>query len=180
MHEYIERWHIPGYRWKAMRNDFEVEQDLRLQYHEWHVERIGWFIIALLMAAALAGLFGHHPLARVSGHTSDGRLSIQYDRFARYETNAELLVTLQPDADGSGIVRLWFDPHYLDSLKVLAVSPVPLRGEAREGGRAFVFQTDGSRFTATLSLQFESIGLVHGNVWADEGKPLSLSHMVWP
>jgi hypothetical protein len=163
-----------------MRNDFEVEQDLHFQYREWQAERIGWVIIALLIGAALGGFFGHHPLARVTDHASDGRLSIQYDRYARYETNVEFLVTLEPDKDGSHIVRLWFDPLYLDSLKVVAVSPVPLRGEAREGGRAFVFQTDGSRFTATVSIQFESIGLVHGSVWADDGSPIMLSHMVWP
>lgn len=163
-----------------MRNDFQVEQDLRFQYREWRGERIGWVIIALLIGAALGGFFGHHPLARVTGQSSDGRLSVLYDRYARYEANAELIVTLEPDADGAQIVRLWFDPHYLDSLKVLAVSPVPLRGEAREGGRAFVFQTDGGRFTATLSVQFDTIGLVHGSVWADEGKSLSVTHMVWP
>ncbi len=163
-----------------MRHDFEVEQDLRFQYREWQGERIGWVIIALLIGAALGGFFGHHPLARVTGHTPDGRLFIQYDRYARYEATVDLLVMLEPGKDGSNLVRLWFDPHYLDSLKVVAVSPVPLRGEAREGGRAFVFQTDGSRFTATVSIQFESMGLVHGSVWADDGSPIMVSHVVWP
>ena len=163
-----------------MRNDLEVDQDLHFQSREWRAERIGWLIIASLLLAAAFGVFGGHPLAKVTVQTSDGRLSIQYDRYTRYQTNVEFLVTLVPDQDGSGLASLWFDPEYLDNLKVLAVSPMPVRGEAREGGRAFVFQTDGSRFTASLSVQFETMGWVRGSVWTDQGKPLALSHLVWP
>ena len=162
-----------------MRNDLQVDQDLAFQHRQWRVERIGWVIIASLIVAALMGLFGHQPLATVTDHTSDGRLSIQYDRYARYETNGQFLVTLQPQG-GAEVVRLWFDPQYLDALKILAVSPVPVRGEAGEGGRAFVFRTDGSRFTASVSFQFERAGFLHGSVWLDQGTPLTLSHLVWP
>lgn len=163
-----------------MKNKLEVEQDLHFQYREWRIERIGWFVIGLLLVAATLGVFGHHPLAKATVQTSDGRLSVQYDRFTRYQTNVDFLATLEPDKDGSGIAHLWFDPQYLDNLKVVAVSPVPLRGEAKIGGRAFVFKTDGTRFTATVSVQFETIGSVHGRIWTDEAKPLALSHFVWP
>ena len=129
--------------------------------------------------AAVIGLFGHQPLARVTAHTSDRRLFIQYDRYARYETNDEFLLTLEPQ-DGAEVVRFWFDPKYLDALKIVAVSPVPVRGEARQGARAFVFRTDGSRFTARVSFQFERAGFLHGHVWVDEGTPLTLNHLVWP
>ncbi len=162
-----------------MRHDLELDQDLAFQHRQWRVERICWLIIALLLVAALMGLFGRQPLARVSDHTSDRRLSIHYDRYVRSENNVEFLLTVEPQ-DGAGIVRLWFDPEYLDAVKIVAVSPVPLRGEARDGGRALVFHTDGSRFTASLSVQFESAGFLHGRMWVDEGPPLTLSHLVWP
>ena len=72
------------------------------------------------------------------------------------------------------------DQEYLDAFKVTVVSPLPVRGEARDGGRAFVFQTDGSRFTAILSGQFQAIGMVHGRVKVDEGESLAVAHFVWP
>ena len=91
-----------------------------------------------------------------------------------------MLVTLEPGESGEAVVRLWLDQDYLDAFKVTAVSPIPVRGEARDGGRAFVFQTDGSRFTAVLSGQFQAIGMVHGSVKVDEGEPLAMTHFVWP
>ena len=156
-----------------MGNKIDIEQDLPFQYRQWRMERLGQVLIACCIMAALLGLFGHSPLSTAARQTVDGRLSIHYDRFARNETNTDLLVTLNRTRMADGIVRLWLDQDYLDAFKVTAVSPVPIRGEARDGARAFVFQTDGSRFTATLSVQFEAVGLVHGSVRADEGKPSS-------
>ena len=163
-----------------MEKKIEIEQDLPFQYRQWRLERIGWAFIACCLTAAFLGAFGHHPLARASAQTADGRLTIQYDRFARADSNADLFVTFEPRTKGDGVVRLWFDPEYLDAFNVVAVSPIPLRGEARQGGRAFVFQTDGSRFTATLSVQFQTVGIVHGSLKADEGDALVVTHFVWP
>lgn len=158
----------------------EIEQDLPFQYLQWRLERIGHVLIAGCVAAAFLGLFGHNPLSKIIGQTADGRLSIQYDRFARSESNADIQVTLEPATDRDGVVRLWLDQHYLDSFKLTAISPLPIRGEARQDGRAFVFQTDGGRFTASLSGQFQTVGTVHGSIKADDGEPLAVTHFVWP
>ncbi len=160
--------------------NIDIEQDLPFQYRQWRLERFGQVLIACLIIAALLGLFGHSPLSTATERTADGRLSIHYDRFARIESNSDVLVTLEPGESGEAVVRLWLDQDYLDAFKVTAVSPIPVRGEARDGGRAFVFQTDGSRFTAVLSGQFQAIGMVHGSVKVDEGEPLAMTHFVWP
>jgi len=158
----------------------DIEQDLPFQYRQWKLERIGQVLIACCILAALIGLFGHNPLSTATRQTADGRLSIHYDRFARTESNSDFLVTFEPGKGTDGVVRLWLSQEYLDAFKVTAVSPVPLRGEARDGRRAFVFQTDGSRFTAILSVQFQAVGMVRGSVKVDEGEALTLTHFVWP
>jgi hypothetical protein len=161
-------------------DSLELEQDLQFQYRHWRVERIGWVIIALVVCAGLLGLFGHHPFIRAVAQAPDGQLLIEYDRFVRYESNVDFRVALTSDRDGGGVTRIWFDEEYLDSINVLAISPMPLRGEAQEGKRAFVFQTNGDRFTASFSAQFKTIGMVHGRVNADKGQTVVLSHLVWP
>ncbi len=163
-----------------MDKKIQIEQDLPFHYRQWRLERMGQVLIACCIVAALLGLFGHNPLSTATRQTVDGRLSIHYDRFARIESNSAFLVTFEPGKPGDGVVRLWLDQEYLDAFKVTAVSPVPIRGEARDGSRAFVFQTDGSRFTAVLSVQFQAVGMVHGSVRADDGEPLAVTHFVWP
>lgn len=163
-----------------MDKKIDIEQDLPFQYRQWRLERMGQVLIACCIVAALLGLFGHNPLSTATRQTADGRFSIHYDRFARIESNSDFLVTFEPSKPGGGVVRLWLDQEYLDAFKVTAVSPVPIRGEARDGGRAFVFQTDGSRFTAILSVQFQAVGMVHGSVRADDGEALTVTHFIWP
>ncbi|MEP7151377.1 MAG: hypothetical protein ABI856_06680, partial [Nitrospira sp.] len=70
-----------------MDKKIQIEQDLPFQYRQWRLERIGQVLLACCIVAALLGLFGHNPLSTTTGQTSDGRLSIHYDRFARIESN---------------------------------------------------------------------------------------------
>jgi hypothetical protein len=161
-------------------NNLEIEQDIAFQYRHWRRERLGWMVMALILIAGLSGIFGHHPLAKATSRTADGQLSIDYDRYARFDSSAEIVVTVRPEGQKDEPTRLWFDAAYLDSLRVLAVSPQPLRGEAREGERAFVFQTNGHPFTAVLAVQFQTVGIVHGHPRVDEQEALLLTHLVWP
>ncbi len=158
----------------------DIEQDLTFQYRQWRLERLGQVLFVCCIMAALLGLFGHSPLSTAARQTADGRLSIHFERFARVESNSDLLVTINPGRSGDGVVRLWLDQKYLDAFKVTAVSPVPVRGEARDGGRVFVFQTDGSRFMATLSGQFQAVGRVQGSLQVEDSEKLTVTHFVWP
>lgn len=157
-----------------------MEQDLPFQYRQWRLERIGQVLVACCLIAALLGLFGHHPLASITHQTADGRLSINYDRFARIESTSDVRLKLEPRKDGNGVVRVWLDQEYLDSLQLTSLSPTPLRVETHKRGRTFVFQTDGSRFTVRLSIQFQAVGTVHGSVRVDDGDTLAVTQFVWP
>jgi hypothetical protein len=159
---------------------FEIQQDLPFQYRHWRRERIGWVALACIVAAGLLGIFGHHPLARTTNQTANRTMAIQYDRFARYESSAEIVVEVKPEKQGDGIIRLWFDTGYLDSIKVLSISPLPLRGETRDGGRDLIVQTDGTPLTIRLCFEFQEIGLVRGRVRVNEGEVLPVTHFVWP
>ena len=165
---------------KVSDETLEFDQDPAFQQGDWRRERIGWVIIGLILIAGLCGLFGHHPFARATSQTASGQLKIEYDRYARYESSAEVMVMVTPEKTGDGKVTLWFDADYLDSINVVAVSPWPVRGEAREGERAFVFQTDGKPFSALFTIQFHALGIVHGRARVNETDAIELTHLVWP
>jgi hypothetical protein len=163
-----------------VRKHLEIEQDLPFQYRNWRIERISWIIIALIIVAACFGAFGHHTLVRVKGQTPSGQLSIEYDRFARYESNTEISIFVETNDASQKLFRLWMDDGYFNALRVVDIMPLPVRGEASEGRRAFVFQVDGGRFTARLLVQFQSIGIITGIISGNDGEQISLKHMVWP
>ncbi|BCA55984.1 hypothetical protein W02_31240 [Nitrospira sp. KM1] len=158
----------------------DLKQDLPFQYRQWKSERIGWGILALFIAAALGGLFGHHPLARTSASSSDGHLVVTYDRFARYGSQSDISVRIKNSAFKEGTVRLWIDESYLNDLYVQVTSPFALPGDSREGSRAFVFKATGEDATMSFALEFRSLGRLSGRVRLDDGTPVTLSHFIWP
>lgn len=162
-------------------SDLEIEKDLNFQYRTWRIQRIGWIVMALIICAGLAGLFGHHPFTKKTKETANKELSVEYTPYTRYESQDDLRVRFTSDPSHlTQIIRLWFDEAYLDSLNVVAVSPLPLRGESRKGQRAFVFQSDGRPFTATFSVQLHKFGVVQGSIATDTGEVLPITHFVWP
>ncbi|MGC3974321.1 MAG: hypothetical protein QM771_08085 [Nitrospira sp.] len=163
-----------------MPKDLEIQDDLPFQYRHWKLQRMGWWGIACILAAGLLGLFGHHPFSRTTAQTQDGMLLVTYDRFGRASSDAEVLLTVTPQKQGGGTFRVWFDSEYLDAVRVVSVSPLPLRGEARQGGRDFVMQTDAGPSTLLLSVQFQTFGVIRGRVRINEGEPVWITHLVWP
>ena len=103
-----------------------------------------------------------------------------YDRFSRVTSDAEIILTVIPTKPEAGSFRVWFDAGYLDAVRVVSISPLPLRGGARDGGRDFVIQTDGSPSTVLLSIQFHAFGIIRGQLRLNEGDVVPITHVVWP
>ena len=163
-----------------MAKDLEIQEDLPFQYRHWRRQRVGWWGIACVLAAALLGLFGHHPLSRTTTQTKNGMLVMTYDRFGRAASDAELILSVASSSQEAGTFRVWFDSDYLDAARVVSISPLPLRGEARQGGHDFVIQTDGGPSTVLFSIQFQRFGIIRGRVRVNDGDAVPITHLVWP
>lgn len=163
-----------------MARDLDIQDDLPLPCRHWKGQRVGWWGIACVLAAGLLGLFGHHPFSRTTAHTEDGMQMVAYDRFGRAASEAEIFLTVTPTTHKQGTFRVWFDADYLDVVRIVSISPLPLSGEARQGGRDFVIQTDAHRSTVSLSVQFQTFGIIRGQVRINEGEAAPITHLVWP
>jgi hypothetical protein len=115
--------------------------------------------MALLIAAALLGLFGTGPLSRTTAGDEAGPLWLEYERFARLLAPAPLSVHVGPGAERGGIIRVWIDRRYLDSVELQEVTPQPdstavgaerlifsFRQAEDEGAAVITFNMRPSRF----------------------------------
>jgi hypothetical protein len=161
--------------------DLEIPEDLPFQRREWLAERAAWAVMALLIAAALLGLFGTGPLSRTMAGDEAGPLWLEYERFARLLAPASLRLHLGPGAGRDGTVRVWIDRRYVDSLELQQVTPQPdsmeLSGErlilafrqAERGATVITFNTRPTRF-----------GSLSGQVGLIDGPSLQLRQFVYP
>ncbi|HKR79410.1 MAG TPA: hypothetical protein VJR69_06875 [Nitrospira sp.] len=89
-------------------NGIQIDEDLRFQARIWRIERIGWWGIAAILAAAIAGLFGRGPISRTTAPLADpahpgGGMLLDYERFGRAHSDSQFVLSgpARPPAGGN-------------------------------------------------------------------------------
>jgi hypothetical protein len=104
--------------------ELQAPEVLQGQRREWTVERCGWLVIGLVLAAGLAGLFGGGPLAR--GTVASGTLRLEFDRITRHSVPTLLRLQAGPGDAVDGRLRVSLDWDYLRSVNLHDIVPEPV------------------------------------------------------
>lgn len=160
----------------------EVPQDLRFQQGSWTAQRLGWALLALLLLAALLGLFGAGPLSRATSGAQDGPLWAEYHRFWRYKYPMSLRIHFGPEATRHGEVRVRISRPYLESMSVEHVTPQPQSVEAGPDHLTYVFKISrvGYPTAVTFDLKPNAPGSVTGRAGLDSGPEIAIGHFIYP
>jgi hypothetical protein len=135
--------------------------------------------MALLIAAALAGVFGSGPLSRARAEA--GGVEIEYDRFARRTKQSELRIRAVP-RPGTEPVRIAIDNAFMRDIKLESVAPAPERIESGGERTTFVFRppSDAGPLEAVLLFKPQRAGRLEGKLSVNGAAPLSWGMLVYP
>jgi hypothetical protein len=129
----------------------------------WKVQRVSWGLVALLLIASLFGAFGRGPLSSARATTSDGGLSVSYERFLRHSADTELRVRVR-EVRGQEI-RVWLARTCFDVLALESVTPQPQGVTALEDRLVYSFRV-GAGADEQVEFQFrfkvDKLGSVRG------------------
>jgi hypothetical protein len=134
-----------------------------LEYHrrEWAVQRIGWILMAIVLAAAVAGVFGGGPLSRTSAPAGAHR--VEYERFARYGARTEIVVNVAKESADGQAATVAIGHSFLDDYRVEAVTPEPRATMDAGEHVSFTFDaTSGARII--FRLEPDAMGRHSGEV----------------
>jgi hypothetical protein len=153
----------------------QIEEDLAFQQRDWRVQRVGWIGLALLITAALLGLFGTGPLSD-SIIRGDG-LELRYERFGRFDRLTRLRFELIGETQET--TRLSIGRPYLDAVQIEQITPVPARVEARPDRLVYEFPRHGP--TAIIFyVKPDNIGIITGQAQVNKAAPLSFKQFIYP
>lgn len=161
----------------------DVAQDLAFQRRDWVAQRVGWGVMALILIAAGAGLFGGGgPLSRTEARSADGSLRIEYERFAHQQTPTRLRFAFPADAERKGEVRLWIERAYIEKTRIEHVLPMPQRVELGSERLTYVFAAGALREAgaAVFDLKIDHVGRLAGRAGIDAGPQAAFRHFVYP
>ena len=161
--------------------DLDIEQDEAFERRSLTLQRAGWIVMTVMVAAAAVGLLGSGPLARATAAVP-GVFSVEYERFARYQAPQVLQIHLAPAVTSRREARLWISRAFLDSSKIESVIPTPLRVEGGADRLYYVFQMakPADSLSVSLILQAEQIGFVDGRIGVDDGRDVAFRQLVYP
>jgi len=168
----------------------QIEEDLRHQRSEWLAERAAWGLIALVILAAVAGLFGGGGVSHVVARTDWG--SIEYERFARRGAPVTLIVRVaagaavdpgsrSPPRPTTRHLRLRIARHYLSRVDIDSVTPTPDRALLGGDWLTFTFLTvSPGPFEIAVDVKPTTIGVSRGRLAIGDDRALEYWQLVYP
>ena len=149
------------------RATLDLDEDLPFQRREWRCQRAGWGVFALLVVAALLGLFGAGgPLAR--GHAESAgapAVEIEYSRFVHRQTATPVHVRVAGPLPGAAL-ELWIERGFLARQRLERIHPEPSAVAFGDGRFVYRFEVADPRgpFEIDLLLHPERTGRLQGRL----------------
>jgi hypothetical protein len=162
--------------------DLDLNQDLDHEALESRAQSIGWGIIAFVVGAALAGVFGDGVLSsRMAGQQESG-LRVEYERFERRHSKSRLQVHLAPTTARDGIVRLWIGRGFLDRVSVDRIEPEPRDRILASDRIVYTFPMSSRPDASGVTLLFsaDKVGPLRASLGVENGPELHLWQFVYP
>jgi hypothetical protein len=164
----------------AQRGRFEINEDIDFQRRVWRFERVGWALMGLIGLASLLGLLGPGLLS--SAESGDDRLRIEYQRFHRHLSPAELTVHIGKAAVRDGAATLVLNPAFTDKFQIEGIVPQPAQWQLAGDGMhvRFLAADLGSPATVRCYLKPQGYGPAAVEIGLGGAAPMSLRQFIYP
>lgn len=162
------------------RETVQVAEDMAFQKRTWAVERIAWVVMALLLVAALLGLFSVGPLSRTQAGSPEA-LRVNYERFQRYQAPSTMRLDLGPAAIAAGEASIHLGKALVEAVQIEQIRPEPREAAAVGGGLRLVFDVVPEQ-PASIYFQIrpQKIGFIDGSIGLPDGTTVDIGQFVYP
>lgn len=158
---------------ERVRHDLQMDENLEQHKKGWMIQKIGWGILYVGLILAVAGIFGTGPLSYQT--QSQNGNSVQYERFLRYEAEADMTFKLKDVQDS---ITLEIPQQYLQYIDVQSITPLPDRNSTVNGVTTYFFHAGG-----TADIHCKLMAKKSGRVTATikvNATPFTIAHQIYP
>ena len=156
----------------------QLDQDPVFQQREWRVQRVGWWVLVIFVAAAAAGAFGHGPLSRVRAATPGDAVVVEYERFVR--SGAAMRLEIHRQSSTAGRLELRLDRSYADRLRIERITPEPESIDVGAADVVMTFTTPGAGpLTIVIDAEPLRAGRLSAQIRTTGAPPVRVSQFVY-
>ena len=164
------------------KGSIEIGEDLEFQRRSWRVQRIGWAVMMLIVAAALLGIFGGGPLSNARAGDAN-RFGIDYQRFVRLESPEKITFNVgSASATGASSVDIWIDRGWLEKHDISSIVPEPSETRVTPDRVIYRFAVDstGVPLRIDFDLETKAMGILKGRAGIADGNPMTFTQLAYP
>lgn len=161
----------------------QIKEDMAFQRRSWTAERIGWSVMALVIIAALLGLFAVGPLSWSTKTDASGLMRVDYGRIQRQTAPTTLKVDVALAAVAGESMELQVDQSFLEMFTISSMRPEPTEAVATSHGLRLRFKVEpGSDGHATIYFELspETIGFRRTRLGLAGHEPVELPVFIHP
>lgn len=159
---------------------YPVKENMPWQRLEWHIQRFGFLLLLAGVLAGAAGLFSKGWLSNQSVTSTDNRLSVDYERFGRRESNMDM--TLHVRQLRGDYYEIKLGGPQLDDIQLQTLQPQP--DDAWSTADSLVLRwhrrADQQDATLWIGLQPQDFGRYHLTVTLDDASHVQFSQFIYP
>jgi hypothetical protein len=161
-------------------HDLDIDEDVNFSRRAWLVQRVSFWVMALVLIASALGLLGNGALARRDAHDPTGQLHVRYDGLVQASSTSHLTLTVRPQTPGT--VTLWISEPYLGGVEVQTMTPEPTRSWLDDGRVVYAFAAAPSATAVTIrvALRPHSPGRSNATIGLVDGPAVRLRQFVYP
>lgn len=156
-----------------------IREDMAYQVKVWRFERVGWYVLMLVVVMGLAGVFSRGWLSSREVRSEDGNIRVEYEMFHRNGSTNAMKVTLNSTPDAA--VELQLAGQMLDGFSIETLQPQPLRSRGSDQGLRLWLQTDrNGRATLYMTLRGDGLGLFRSRIATPGTDGVELDQFIFP
>ena len=161
----------------------ELDSPDKIAHHrrEWLIERLGWALIAAILAAGLLGALGPGLLGTREATSSDGSLHARYSLVERYDAPNVLELRLF-SKESSANFQLEISRSFADSITIEQMIPHPAANSSRAEKLVLHFraQPGSDELQVICRYKHNQFGLLNYEVGLAGHEPLPIQQLVLP
>jgi hypothetical protein len=158
---------------EVVRHKLQLDEKLKQHKQGWVMQKIGWAILYLGLILALVGVFGTGPLSYKT--QSQNGHSVEYERFLRYEGEAEVTFNIQ---DAKDSIALEIPQQYLEFIDVQSITPLPFGNRTVNGVTTYYFHASGAA-SIHCNVMAKKPGSITAIIKANK-TPFTIAHQIYP
>jgi hypothetical protein len=156
-----------------------IREDMAYQLKVWRFERVGWYVLVLVVLMGLVGVFSRGLLSSRDVRSEDGKVRVEYEMFHRNGSTNSMKITLSSTSDSQ--VELELAGQLLEGFSVETLQPEPLRSRSSSHGIRLWLQTDlDGQATLYITLRGDGLGFFRSRIASPGTNGVNLEQFIFP